>query len=153
MVSQKEAILSTLLGVARKYEKAYCFPSQGCLLRLLGKRHKVVISRRTLNRRLKDLQVEGYFDRVRRHRRGDRGNLIFNTTLYKLGCRAFVWAANKLAWANHLFGVYRVPWLAQHRGSTASDLRSCGQPTSIGSLLQLKGCPAGAFSSPLKILP
>jgi len=153
MVSQREAILLTLLGIARKYEKAYCYPSQRCLLKLLGKRHKVVISRRTLNRRLKDLQVEGYFDRVRRHRRGDRGHIVFNTTLYKLSCRTFVWAADKLAWAGRLFSFYRVPRLAQYGGSTAENLSRCGQLSSFFSSFGQKGSPSGAFSAPLKISP
>jgi len=153
MVSQREAILSTLLGIARKYEKAYCYPSQQCLLRLLGKRHKVHISRRTLNRRLKEMESERYFDRIQRHRRGADGGIVFNTTLYKLSCRTFVWAANKLAWAGRLFSFYRVPRLAQYGGSTAEDLSRCGQLVSKMTTFLQKGSPSGAFSTPLKISP
>ena len=145
MESQKEAIVQTLFRVALKYSKAYCYPSQQRILGLLLKYRKLQISRRTLNRRLAELEAEGYFSRVRRHRAGDRGGMVFNSTLYKLGGRAFNWMYALARQANLFFSFYRVPKLAQYMFTTAGDLSSCGKPAVLTSQAFLEGTPSAVF--------
>jgi len=151
MESQKEAIIKTLFKVARKYQKPYCYPSQRRILQLLGKYHHIFISLRTLNRRLVDLERERYFTRVRRHRAGLGGRMVFNSTLYKLGGRAFNWVYYQGQMAARIFSFYRLPKLAQYRSSTTRDLSLGGQVSGfVNSILQ-KGGLSGIFSPPLKI--
>lgn len=146
MESQKESIIRTLFEVARKHQKAYCYPSQGRIVQLLGKYHALRISRRTLNRRLSELEAEGYFTRTRRHRQGKNGGMIFASTLYRLGGRAFNWLYGLGSLAGRLFSFYRVPKLAQYKRTSARDLASCG---SLGGLITQalqKGGPSGTSS-------
>lgn len=145
MESQKEAIVITLFRVARKYEKAYCYPSQKRLLGLLRKYRELQISRRTLNRRLSELEGEGFFTRVRRHRAGPGGRMVFNSTLYKLGGRAFNWFYQLGDQVKRFFSFYRVPKLAQYRAKTKGDLSPCGKVSALITQVLQKGAPAAVF--------
>lgn len=112
--SIKEGIAKTLLAVAKKYEKAYCYPSQKHILRLLKKRHWIEISIRTLNRYLREMEDEGYFSRVRRLRCGEGGKIVFCSTLYKIGGKLFNWAYKEVSWGKNLFSLFRLPKMAQY---------------------------------------
>ncbi len=149
--SQYEAIMETLFRIARKYQKAYCYPSQGRLLSLLRKYHHINISRRTLNRRLREMEDQGYFGRTRRHRRDDSGHMLFNSSLFRLMGRAFNWLYNLGAMAKGFFSFYRVPKLALYKSSTARDLSSGGKVADLAGQLFQKGGASRALSSPLKI--
>jgi len=151
--SQKESIVKTLFWVAKKYQKAYCYPSQKRMLSLLRKYHRLAISRRTLNRRLSELEAEGYFSRTRRHRQGPGGRILFNSTLYRLGGRAFNWLYGLGSLASHFFSFYRVPKVAQHKVSTARDLSRCGQLGKLVPQLLSKGSPAGTFLKAFPAVP
>jgi hypothetical protein len=112
--SQKEAILMTLVGVAKCHNKAYCYVSQSRQLELLSKYHAWNISRRTLNRRLKELEDEGYFVRIRRHTKAQDGHLILRSTLYKFCGKLFNWLYGVKKWIGRIFRVFAVPKWAQH---------------------------------------
>jgi len=84
-------IINTLLGVAAKYRKGYCYPSQKKILNLLDRFHRVVFSLRTLNRRLAWLEAEGYIKRQRRSYRMPDGSIRFQTTLYKLTRKTYLY--------------------------------------------------------------
>jgi DNA-binding Lrp family transcriptional regulator len=114
MDSQKTAILMTLLGVAKTHGKAYCWISQNRQLALLSKYHSWNISRRTLNRRLKELVEEGYIIRIRRHIRDSNGGLRFNSTLYKFTSKVFIWLKRLGSWVRKALSFGRVPAMAQH---------------------------------------
>lgn len=119
MESQKAGILETYFAVCQKYEKPYCFQSQKYTLVLLEKYHKITISLRTLNRRLRELEDSGFISRVRRHRAGDHGKIVFNSTLSKLRARAFDWFSRRLMGAARVFSFFRVPKTALYRFKTA----------------------------------
>lgn len=114
MESQHDAILGTLVGVAKHHNKPYCFVSQDRILELLERYHSWNISRRTLNRRLKELEDEGYFVRIRRHIRGSDGRLVMRSTLYKFCGKIFAWIGRVGRWALRLGRVFRVPGLAHN---------------------------------------
>lgn len=151
MESQSEAIVKTLFKVARKYQKPYCYPSQRRLLQLVRKYHGFRFSLRTLNRRLAELQRARYFTRVRRHRAGPGGRMVFNSTLYKLGGRAFNWVYGLGTWSAQVFSFYRLPKLAQYRSSTTRDLSLSGQVSGFVESILSKGGLSGTLSPPLKI--
>jgi len=104
----------TLIGVAKTHDKAYCWISQNRQLELLAKYHSWNISRRTLNRRLKELVAEGYIIRVRRHIRDPQGGLRFNSTLYKFTAKLFIWLKRLGEFVRKALSFGRVPQLAQH---------------------------------------
>lgn len=83
-MSSKLNILEILLALMQKFGKNYCFPSQYKILELLKTHHGVTISRRALNYHLRDLEDAGLIDRKSRIRRGPRGELVFNSSLYFL---------------------------------------------------------------------
>ena len=145
MESQSEAIINTLFRVARKYEKAYCYPSQKRILGLLRKFRQLQISRRTLNRRLAELEKEGFFVRVRRHRAGPGGRMVFNSTLFKLGGKAFNWLYQLGYQVKRFFSFYRVPKLAQYKAKTEGDLPPCGKVSSLINQVLQKGRPPAVF--------
>jgi hypothetical protein len=112
------AIVITLGSVALKYNKPYCFPSQAHILRLLFQHHGVTISRRTLNRRLKGLELDSFFQRVRRHFKGQDGKIRFNTTLYKLKKKFFNFVGLLKAQGLRFASLFRVPFPARYQGTT-----------------------------------
>jgi hypothetical protein len=144
MVSQKEAILKTLFHVSRKYEKAYCYPSQIKILSLVKKYHGINRSLRTLNRRLGEMEEEGFFTRTRRHRQGKDGRIVFNSTLYSLGARSFNWLFGMGDLAKRFFSFYHLPKLAQYKSKTARDLSSSGSLSAFRALLSSIGGPSGS---------
>lgn len=122
MESQKEAILMTLVGVAKCHNKAYCWVSQKKMLELLEKYHSWNISRRTLNRRLRELEDQGYFVRVRRHIKGDDGQIVFRSTLYKFCGKLFNWLYGVKRWVSGIFRCFRVPKWSQHNSQRESEV-------------------------------
>jgi len=122
LTHKQAAVLRTLLEVAGKYQKAYCFPSQAHIIKLTARWQGIKVSKRSVNRILKHLEGVGFFERVRRHHRSSEGKLVFATTLYKLLGRAFNHVASLGRWASRFFGVYRMPKLAQYKATTARDL-------------------------------
>lgn len=81
---EKMAITDTLHSVASRYGKTYSYPSQETILRLLKQWHGIVISLRTLNRRLAEMVQEKSLRRIRRLKTGKTGKLEFWTTLYHI---------------------------------------------------------------------
>lgn len=116
--SKEQSVMRVIFKLCAWVGKGYVFPSQARIVKLCGKWCGVKMSRRTLNRVLSTLEGEHYLERTRRHRRGPDNQLIFHSTLYKLRARAWNWAYGVGAWSSHLFGVFRVPKLAQYQSST-----------------------------------
>jgi len=147
MISSEVAIVRTLAGVGLSHQKPYCYPSQATILTLVGQYHGLKISRRTLNRHLSALEGSGYFERVRRHRKGPDGKLLFNSTLYKFKGKLFRFMHGLGKQASSFFRIFRVPWMAQHQAKP-SQVSITGQP---GRAFPLgrggeKGSPSGTSS-------
>ena len=145
MESQKEAILGTYFAVAQKYKKPYCYPAQAYTLVLLAKRHRIYISLRTLNRRLRELEDEGYIKRTRRHREGEGGKMIFNTTLTHLKARAFDWVSRSLMKAARVFTFFRLPKMALYRFKTARYPSAGDNLAGLITRFLSKGAPPAVF--------
>jgi hypothetical protein len=124
-----QAIIITLGSVALKYRKPYCFPSQNHIRRLLFQHHGIKISRRTLNRHLDTLQLERFFTRIRRLARSETGKLLFNTTLYKLKKKFFNFAGFMKHQGERFAAFFRVPLMAQYRGTSTRG--STGTPPGL----------------------
>jgi len=80
-------ICEVLAGLAAKYGKTYCYPSQTKLCELLKRFTGRVMSRRTLNRHLNALQRDMMISRRARMQRAKNGSLIMRSTLYHVMLR------------------------------------------------------------------
>ncbi len=114
MTTKYDAVYFVITGTCKTYKKGYCFPSQEHIVHLARKFHKVIMSRRTLNRILKRMEQEGIFKRIRRHSKNSAGQLILRSTLYKLLGKVRDMAIRKLHWACGMLGITAVPKVAQH---------------------------------------
>jgi len=79
-----QRILETFFYLCQQSKKDYCWPSQLRLIEILNTVHGISISRRTLNYHLKALETNGFIRRIRRIKRGEKGQISFNSTLYCL---------------------------------------------------------------------
>lgn len=141
-----EKILETYLKVAQKYKKPYCFPAQKYMLVLLGKFYGVHISLRTLNRKLRWLEDQGYIGRTKRTRDDGRGRMIFNTTLTNLKARTFDWASRSLMKAARVFSFFRLPKMALYRFNTTRYLSDSDNLVGLITRFIQKGAPPAVFS-------
>lgn len=115
MTSRCEAEVMSLLGVAKKYQKFYCWVSQKRILELIEKYHSMGISNRTLNRDLRWLEDNGYISRLRRIRINKEGKLVFCSTLYKFTGKLFNWLNSMGNRVKRLFSHFRLPRLADYQ--------------------------------------
>jgi len=129
--SQKEAILKTHAALCQKYGKAYHWATQRKELKLIAKWHHIKMSIRTLNRRLAELEEEGYISRTKRHTKGPNGKILFRSTLTKMGGRAFNWLYQQGHQAARFFSVFHLPKLAQYALNTAGYSSSVGYPAGL----------------------
>lgn len=100
-------ILTVLAGIADKYGKFYCYPSQDKILALLA-RYGRRMSRRTLNRHLNQLERLGYIKRQCRHTHDSARGWIFRSTIYQLTRRTLKWLAGMLGAAKRAFDFLKV---------------------------------------------
>jgi hypothetical protein len=115
MTSRREAVVMSLLGVAKKYQKFYCWVSQKRLEELIEKYHAIGLSNRTLNRDLRWLEDNGYISRLRRIRVDKQGKLVFCSTLYKFTGKLFNWLYRMGNRVKRLFSHFRLPKLADYQ--------------------------------------
>jgi hypothetical protein len=115
MTSRCEAEVMSLLGIAKKYHKFYCWVSQKRIGELLEKYHQFGISNRTLNRDLRWLEDNGYISRLRRIRVNKEGKLVFCSTLYKFTGKLFNWLNSMGNRVKRLFSHFRLPRLADYQ--------------------------------------
>jgi len=89
--SVDHAIIQTLNFYQGKYNKRYSFPSQNTLLSNLKRFHKIEISKRTLNYHLRKLEDNFYLYRLRRISQNPSGCMTFNSTLYSLAKKSYLY--------------------------------------------------------------
>ena len=119
-----QAVAETLSSVCSKYGKAYCYPSQETILKLVDEYHGIEISRRTLNRVLFWLEDHGYFKRTRRHRAGPNGRILFATTMYELKKKLFIRLNSIKKWADRVSSPLRVPLRSQYKSQRKNEISS-----------------------------
>ena len=92
--SVDHAIILTLNFYQGKYNKRYSFPSQKTLVSNLKRFHKIHISPRTLNRHLRKLEDNFYIYRLRRISKNPSGAMTFNSTLYSLAKKSYLFLSS-----------------------------------------------------------
>ena len=116
------ATMETISSVCSKYGKAYCYPSQLTILRLVKEYHDIDISVRTLNRVLRWLEDHKYFKRTRRHRAGPNGRILFATTMYELKKKLFIRLNSIKKWADRVSSPLRVPLRSKYRSRRKNEI-------------------------------
>ena len=134
MTARCEAAVMSLLGVARKYNKFYCWVSQKRLEELIEKYHCIGLSNRTLNRDLRWLEDNGYISRLRRIRVNKEGKLVFCSTLYKFTGKLFNWLHSMGNRVKRLFSHFRLPRLADYQ-LLQKQASSPARASSVNNLL------------------
>ena len=117
-----QAVAETVSSVCSKYGKAYCYPSQLTILRLVKEYHDVDISLRTLNRVLRWLEDHKYFKRTRRHRAGPDGRILFATTMYELKKKLFIRLNSIKKWADRVSSPLRVPLRSKYISQRKNEI-------------------------------
>ena len=117
-----QATIETISSVCSKYGKAYCYPSQLTILRLVKEYHDIDISVRTLNRVLRWLEDHKYFKRTRRHRAGPDGRILFATTMYELKKKLFIRLNSIKKWAERVSSPLRVPLRSQYKSRKKNEI-------------------------------
>ena len=120
--SPLQAAAETISSICSKYGKAYCYPSQLTILRLVKEYHDIDISVRTLNRVLRWLEDHKYFKRTRRHRAGPNGRILFATTMYELKKKLFIRLNSIKKWAERVSSPLRVPLRSQYRSREKNEI-------------------------------
>lgn len=73
------------------------------------------MSRRQLNRILKVLESDKFIERIRRHRKGIDGKIVFCSTLYKFKGKVFNMLLRMRNRVEGLFSFFRVPKWSQYK--------------------------------------
>lgn len=81
MTTTQLNIIQTLTYLSSKSTKQYTLASQPKILGLLRRYYSKNICRRALNYALRSLEDGGYIRRIKRHKAGPDGNIIFATTI------------------------------------------------------------------------
>jgi len=138
-----QAVAETLSSICSKYGKAYCYPSQLTIMRLVREYHDIDISLRTLNRVLRWLEDHGYFKRTRRHRAGPDGPPLFQTTMYKLKKKLFIRLNSIKKWVDRVSSPLRVPLRAKYKSQRKNEIFT-GVPGDVEILLKspIEGTPS-----------
>ena len=118
MLGKRDALTLTLAGYSQYFEKAYIFPSQDQIRRQADSRWGEPMSKRTVNRHLRALEDQGYFERVNRCHFINENNKKFKTTLYKLSGKLFSHIKSLEKRISNLGKFMRCPeWLRRKRQS------------------------------------
>lgn len=118
MLGKHDALVLTIAGYSQYFEKAYIFPSQDQIRRQADSRWGEPMSKRTINRHLRVLEDEGYFERVNRCHFINENNKKFKTTLYKLSGKLFSQVKSLEKRISNLGKFMRCPeWLRRKRQS------------------------------------
>jgi hypothetical protein len=134
MTSRREAVVISLLSVAKKHGKKYCWVSQKRIQELVEKYHKMGLSNRSLNRDLRWLEDNGYISRLRRIRVDPQGRLVFCSTLYKFTGKLFNWLYAMGNRVKRLFSFFHLPKWADYQ-LTQKAASSMAAPSNVETLL------------------
>jgi len=91
-------LIKLLYSLSSKKRNLYTEASQAAQLKLLEKMFGIKICRRTLNYHLRHIEDRGEIRRIRRHKKGPTGKIIFHTSLTLLKQAAINLLRKSAAW-------------------------------------------------------
>ena len=141
MKNVKEPVLKALTYLIKMSSKFYCYPSQEALLKILGEKYGLKISRRTLNYHLRALENDSYIKRVRRVSRGPDNRPKFKSTLYFVKKKVFAWLKKQAEYLRHIgFHVTQTPFppVSPFMGKPAAASDSQPRPSPAENLSRVQ---------------
>jgi len=114
MTRQMEQVARGLLAIAKRHNKGYCYTAQSSFQLLLEKFEHWNVSERTLRRRLKDLEDQGYIKIVHRNWSEENGTKRFKCNLYFFTRKLFEWFEKIERVVRKVFSFFRRPSLANY---------------------------------------
>lgn len=120
------------------YQKFYCFPSQVWILKYLKSKLGFILSRRQLNRILRDIESSGLIKRTRRHRRDGVRGMLFKSTLYEISIRGYklLYRVGMISKARFLLALDRVRSFLQAKKRPEKVLRTSSGLESLHSIIK-----------------
>lgn len=116
------AVIETISSVCCKYGKPYSYAGQETIRRLTRERHGIDMCRRTLNYILRWLENHKYIKRIRRHRAGPNGKILFSTTLCFLKKKLFIRLNSIKKWVDRVTVPLRVQVRAQYKSIKKNEI-------------------------------
>ena len=114
MGRDEQGIIETLLAIAKKHNKGYCWASLSTIQKLMEQYQHWNLSERTLRRRLKDLAVRGYLEVIHRNPTEENGSKKYRCNLYKFTRKLFVWLEKLERAVRKVFSFFRRPSLPDY---------------------------------------
>lgn len=111
---KKEAVLRTLIGIAKAHNKYYVYATRETICSLTKRFHYLNIAPRTLSRYLGEMEAEGWLCVVHRNWSEVNGSKKFRCNLYKFTKKLFLWVKKLGEYARKVFSHFRVPTLAHY---------------------------------------
>ncbi len=118
MTEQMEMVVRGLIGIAKTHGKTYCWVAQINLQTLLERFEHWNMSERSLRRRLKDLEDEGYIKITHRNWTEENGSKKFRCNMYEFTKKFFLWLQKLADYARKVFSHFRRPKLADYSSKT-----------------------------------
>lgn len=114
MTKDMEKVARGLLGIAKCHNKTYCWVAQSSFQILLEKFEHWDMSERTLRRRLKDLEDQGYIKIVHRNWSEVNGVKKFRCNLYFFTRKVFEWFEKLERVVRKVFSFFHRPKMADY---------------------------------------
>ncbi len=114
MTKDMERVARGLLGIAKCHNKTYCWTAQSSFQILLERYEHWNMSERTLRRRLKNLEDQGYIKIVHRNWSEENGSKKFKCNLYFFTRKLFEWFEKLERVVRKVFSFFRRPSLADY---------------------------------------
>jgi len=114
LTAKKEAVLRTLIGIAKTHNKYYAYATRETICGLVKRFHYLNVAPRTLSRYLGEMEAEGWLVVVHRNWSEVNGSKKFRCNLYKFTKKLFLWLKNLGEYARKVFSHFRAPTLAHY---------------------------------------
>jgi hypothetical protein len=114
LTAKKEAVLRTLIGIAKTHKKFYAYATRETICGLVKRFHYLNVAPRTLSRYLSELDADGWLVVVHRNWSEVNGSKKYRCNLYKFTKKLFLWLKKLGEYARKVFSHFRVPTLAPY---------------------------------------
>jgi hypothetical protein len=114
LTAKKEAVLRTLIGIAKTHNKFYAYATRETICSLVKRFHYLNVAPRTLSRYLGEMEADGWLVVVHRNWSEVNGSKKFRCNLYKFTKKLFLWLKKLGEYARKVFSHFRAPSLAHY---------------------------------------
>ena len=114
LTKKKEAILRTIVGIAKTHNKFYAYATRETICFLVHKFHHLNVAPRTFSRYLGELEADGWLVVVHRNWSEFNGSKKYRCNLYKFTKKLFLWLKRAAEYVRQVFSHFHVPKMAHY---------------------------------------